>query len=429
MAANRKKGFGLTSQIFVALLLGIAFGFIFPKYAVHLKVFGDIFLRMIRMIVVPLIFSALVVGIAGTGDFKQLGRLSLKTFIWFEVATTFALVLGLVAANVFKPGSGVSITNLADVSAISAAAHKPVDLMQILIDIVPVNIVDAMSRESLLQIIFFSGFFGVATAAAGKHGEPVVKFADSILQIMFRCTAYVMKLAPLCVFGTIAFTVGKFGLVMLIPLAKLILCLYSTLAVFVIVLLVTASLICKVKFIHLLRAIKDPLLLAFSTASSETALPSLLERLQEFGVPKHIATFVLPTGYSFNLDGGTIYASMAVLFVSQAYGIHLGAVQQVMIILTLMVMTKGMAAVPGNAMVMLAATSAAFGLPVEGVALVLGIDRILDMGRTATNVVGNSVATVAVARWENALPDSVLKESYARTYGAPALLEAEQPIG
>ena len=166
MAAIRKKGFGLTSQIFVALLLGIAFGFIFPKYAVHLKVFGDIFLRMIRMIVVPLIFSALVVGIAGTGDFKQLGRLSLKTFIWFEVATTFALVLGLVAANVFKPGSGVSITNLADVSAISAAAHKPVDLMQILIDIVPVNIIDAMSRESLLQIIFFSGFFGVATAAA-----------------------------------------------------------------------------------------------------------------------------------------------------------------------------------------------------------------------------------------------------------------------
>jgi proton glutamate symport protein len=425
MAAIRKKGFGLTKQIFVALILGIAFGFLFPRYAVHLKVLGDVFLRMIRMIVVPLIFSALIVGIAGSGDFKQLGRLSLKTFIWFEVATTLALVMGLLAANLFKPGSGVSITNLADVSAISAAAHKPVDLVQIIMDIVPINIFEAMSRESLLQIIFFSGFFGVAVAASGKHGEPIVHFADCVLQVMFRVTSYVMKLAPLCVFGTIAFTVGKFGMVMLIPLVKLIFCLYFTLFLFVIILLSCATLICKVNFLHLLRAIKDPLLLAFSTASSETALPSLLERLQEFGVPKHIVTFVLPTGYSFNLDGGVIYSSMAVLFVSQAYGIHLGATQQIMIVLTLMVMTKGMAAVPGNAMIMLAATSAAFGLPVEGVALVLGIDRILDMGRTATNVVGNSVATVAVARWEHALPNEVLQASYAKTYGTLVPEEAE----
>ncbi len=426
MGETRKKRFGLTSQIFVALFLGIAFGFLFPEYSDHLKVLGDIFIRMIRMIVVPLIFSALIVGIAGgSGDFKQLGRLSLKTFIWFEVATTFALVLGLMAANVLKPGTGVSIANPADISAISAAAHKPVDLMQILIDIVPINIVDAMSRESLLQIIFFSAFFGMATAAAGKYGEPVVKLADSILHVMFRFTSYVMTLAPFCVFGTIAWTVGRFGLIMLVPLAKLIFCLYFTLVVFIIVLLVGASLICKVNFFHLLRAIKDPLLLAFSTASSESALPSLLERLQEFGVPKQIATFVLPIGYSFNLDGGTIYASMAVMFVSQAYGIHLGAAQQVMIILTLMVMTKGMAAVPGNAMVMLAATSAAFGLPVEWVALVLGIDRILDMGRTATNVIGNSVATVAVARWEKVLPDEVLQASYAKTYGALVPDEAE----
>ena len=187
MAANQKKGFGLTRQIFVALILGIAFGFIFPRYAVHLKVFGDIFLRMIRMIVVPLIFSALIVGIAGTGDFKQLGRLSLKTFIWFEAATTCALVLGLLAANLFKPGSGVSIvTSQADISAIAAAAHKPVDLVQIILDIVPISVFDAMSRESLLQIIFFSGFFGVATAASGKSGEPIVHFADCVLHVMFR---------------------------------------------------------------------------------------------------------------------------------------------------------------------------------------------------------------------------------------------------
>ncbi|MGA2080436.1 MAG: cation:dicarboxylase symporter family transporter [Holophaga sp.] len=427
MVTNHKKGFGLTRQILLALILGIACGLIFPAFAVKLKVLGDIFLRMIRMIVVPLVFSALVVGIAGTSNFRQLGRLSLKTLIWFEVATTFALVLGLLAANLVKPGAGVSTANMADISAIRAAANKPVDLVQIFLDIVPVNVFDAMSREGLLQIIFFSGFFGVATAAAGKRGEPIVHFADSVLHVMFRVTSYVMKLAPFCVFGTIAFTVGKFGPAMLIPLGKLILCLYGSLVVFVLILLSGASLICRVNFLHLLRAIKDPLMLAFSTASSETALPSLLERLQEFGVPKHIANFVLPTGYSFNLDGGTIYASMAVLFVSQAYGIHLGLTQQVLIILTLMVMTKGMAAVPGNAMVMLAATSAAFGLPVEGVALVLGIDRILDMGRTATNVIGNSVATVAVARWEHTMPKEVLQQAYRRQYGELVPGAAELP--
>lgn len=425
MAETSKKGIGLTTQIFISLILGVIFGVIFPQYALELKPAGDIFLRMIKMIVVPLVFSALIVGIAGTGDFKQLGRLSFKTFVWFEFATTIALIVGVVVVNVLQPGSGVSIANIGDTSAVAAAAKKSVNMMQMVIDIVPTNIIDAMSRGSLLQIVFFSTIFGVATAAAGKHGEPVLKLADSVLQVMFHFTMYVMKLAPIGVFATIAFTVGKFGLGMLIPLAKLIFALYFALLVFILIVCVGASIICKVNFFHLMRAIKEPLLLAFTTASSETALPMLIERLQKFGVPKHIVTFVLPTGYSFNLDGGTLYAALAVMFIAQVYGVPLDISQQVMLVLTLAFATKGMAAVPGAVLITIAGTVAAFGLPVEGVALILGIDRLLDMGRTATNVIGNCVATIVVARWEKALPDDVLQEAYLKNYDVIEEAEAE----
>jgi proton glutamate symport protein len=377
------------------------------------------------MIVVPLIFSALVVGIAGTGDFKRLGRLSVKTFVWFEFATTIALFIGLVVANVLKPGLGVNVGNVGDISTASAAAKKTIDMMAMVIDIVPTNIVDSMAHGNLLQIVFFSVFFGVATATAGKLGEPVVKFADSVLQCMFHFTMYVMKLAPIGVFGAIAFTVGKYGIVMLLPLGKLILCLYFSLIVFILVVLVGASLLWRVNFYHLMRALKEPLMLAFSTASSETALPILIERLQQFGIPKYIVTFVVPTGYSFNLDGGTLYTTMAVLFIAQVYGVHFGLGQQILLVLTLVMATKGMAAVPGAVLITIAGTVAAFGLPVEGVALIMGVDRIMDMGRTATNVIGNAVATVVVARWEKALPDSVLQEAYAKDFDEVAEAAAE----
>lgn len=404
MAEGKKKGIGIATQIIIGLIIGVVFGHVFPQYGIDLKPLGDIFLRMIKMIVVPLIFSALIIGIAGTGDFKQLGRLGLKTIIWFELATTVALVVGVVAVNVLQPGSGVNIGNVGDTSAVSAAAKKSVDMMDMIVNIVPTNIVDSMAKGSLLQIVFYSTFFGIATAAAGKLGEPVVKLADSVMHIMFHFTNYVMRLAPIGVFATIAYTVGKYGLVMLIPLAKLILSLYLALVVFILLLCAAASLICRVNFFHLMKAVQEPLLLAFTTASSETALPLLLERLQQLGVPKHIVTFVLPTGYSFNLDGGTLYASLAVVFIAQVYGIPMDLGQQLMLILTLMLATKGMAAVPGAVLITIAGTVAAFGLPIEGVALILGVDRILDMGRTATNVIGNTVATVVVAKWENALP-------------------------
>ncbi|SDF66827.1 dicarboxylate/amino acid:cation symporter [Sporolituus thermophilus] len=409
------KGIGLTTQIFIGLSLGIIFGYVFPQYGQQLKPVGDMFIRMIKMIVVPLIFSSLIMGIAGTGDFKKLGRLGAKAIIWFEVATTAALFVGLAVVNILKPGVGVAVTGV-DAGAAAAAAKKSIDMMQMVVNIVPTNIVDAMARGDMLQIVFFSTFFGVAAAAMGPTGEPVVKLAHSVAEIMFKFTWYVMKLAPIGVFALIAFTVGKFGLGMLIPLAKLILSLYLALILFVLVVLMGASVVLRVNFFHLMRALKEPILIAFSTASSEAALPLAMEKLEKFGVPKHIITFVLPTGYTFNLDGSTLYSALAVVFIAQVYGIPFELPQQLLMVLTLMMSTKGIAAVPGASLIVIAGTVAAFGLPVEGVAIILGVDRILDMGRTVCNLIGNCVAAVVVARWEKELPDDVLQVAYSRSY-------------
>ncbi|VBB08842.1 sodium:dicarboxylate symporter [Lucifera butyrica] len=413
--AETKKGMGLTTQIFVGLILGIIFGYLFPKYGVALKPIGDMFIRMIKMIVVPLIFSSLIMGIAGTGNFKKLGRLGAKAILWFELATTLALIVGLFVVNVFQPGAGVAVGHV-DASAAAAAAKKSIELTHMLVNIVPTNIIDAAGRGDMLQIIFFSTFFGVAAASMGAKGEPVVKLATSIAEIMFKFTYYVMRLAPIGVFALISHTVAMFGLGMLIPLAKLILSLYFALVVFVLCVLMGASAIIRVNFFHLLRAIKEPILIAFSTASSEAALPVAMEKLEKFGIPKHIVTFVLPTGYTFNLDGSTLYSALAVVFIAQVYGIHFPLSQQILMLLTLMLSTKGIAAVPGASLIVIAGTAAAFGLPVEGIAIILGIDRILDMARTACNLIGNCVATVVVARWENELPDDVLQVAYSQSY-------------
>ncbi len=413
--AAPKKGMGLTTQIFIGLILGVIFGYAFPKYAVELKPVGDMFIRMIKMIVVPLVFSSLVMGIAGTGDFKKLGRLGAKAILWFEIATTLALIVGLVVVNVFQPGVGVNVVG-GDASAAAAAAKKTIDMTQMLVNIVPTNIVDAMARGDMLQIILFSTFFGVAAAAMGAKGKPVVDMCISVAEIMFKFTWYVMKLAPIGVFALIAFTVGKFGLGMLIPLAKLIGSLYFALIAFVFLVLFSASFIIRVNFFHLLRALKEPILIAFSTASSEAALPIAMEKLEKFGVPKHIITFVLPTGYTFNLDGSTLYSALAVVFIAQVYGVPFDISQQILMVLTLMLSTKGIAAVPGASLIVIAGTAAAFGLPVEGIGIILGVDRILDMARTACNLIGNCVAAVVVARWEKELPDDVLQVAYAQSY-------------
>lgn len=411
----KKKGMGLASQILLALVLGIIFGYIFPKWGMAIKPIGDIFIRMIKMIVVPLIFSSLVMGIAGTGDFKKLGRLGVKALIWFEAATTVALFIGLLIVNVFQPGVGV-VANVGDASVATNAAKKSIDMMQTIINIVPTNIVDGAARGDMLQIVFFSCFFGIAAAAIGSKGESVVNLCKSIAEVMFKFTYYVMKCAPIGVFALMAFTVGKFGLGMLIPLGKLILSLYFALVVFLALDFLVASLLTKVNFWHVLRALKEPMLIAFSTASSEAALPGAMEKLEQFGVPTHIVTFVLPTGYTFNLDGSTLYSCLAVVFIAQVYGIPFPLATQLLVVLTLMLSTKGIAAVPGASIIVIAGTAAAFGLPVEGIALILGVDRIMDMARTCCNLVGNCIAAVVVARWEHQLPDETLKVAYTQSY-------------
>jgi proton glutamate symport protein len=413
---KNKKGIGLTTQIFIALILGVVFGYVFPTYGQALKPVGDAFIRMIKMIVVPLIFSSLIMGIAGTGDFKKLGRLGVKAILWFEVATTLALFVGLLVANTFQPGVGVALATGGDVSTAAAAAKKTISMVDMLVNIVPTNVIDAMSRGDMLQIILFSTFFGVAAAHMGEKGKPVVNLAISVAEIMFKFTWYVMKLAPIGVFALISFTVGKFGLGMLVPLAKLIGSLYFALVLFIILLLACASLIIRMNFFQLLRAIKEPILIAFSTASSEAALPIAMEKLEKFGVPKHIVTFVLPTGYTFNLDGSTLYSALAVIFIAQVYNIPFPLETQIVMLVTLMMSTKGIAAVPGASLIVIAGTAAAFGLPVEGIGIILGVDRILDMARTACNLIGNCVAAVVVARWENELPDEVLQVAYAKNY-------------
>ena len=413
--SEQKKGPGLATQIFIGLILGIAFGYFFPEYGKNLKPLGDAFIRMIKMIVVPLIFSSLVMGIAGTGDFKKLGRLGGKAILWFEFATTLALIVGLVVVNVLKPGLGVVITN-GNSDAIAEAAKKSINHIDMLVNLIPTNIIDAMARQDMLQIIVFSCFFGVAAAAIGKNGRPVIDFATTVANVMFKFTHYVMLLAPIGIFGSIAYTVSTYGLEMLFPLGKLILSLYLALIIFITLIIVIASIAVRVNFFHLLRALKEPLILAFSTAASEAALPIAMDKLEKFGVPKHIVTFVLPLGYTFNLDGSTLYSALAVVFISQVYGMPFPIETQVLMLITLMLSTKGIAAVPGASLIVIAGTAAAFGLPVEGIAIILGVDRILDMARTACNVTGNCIAAVVVARWEKELPDDVLQIAYKQDY-------------
>ena len=397
------KKLGLSSQIFLGLALGALVGYVFPDIAGHLKPLGDAFLRMIKMIVVPLIFSTLVMGIAGTGDFKKLGRLGGKAIIWFEFATTIALAIGLFVMNVTEPGVGVPLSAAVGTEEAAAAGQHSIDMAQYVLHIIPTNIVDAAARQDMLQIIFFACFFGVAVAHIGEKGALIVSFCQSVAEAMFKVTNYVMHFAPLGVFAMIAYTVGSYGIAMLIPLGKLILSVAGATALFITVIASLASLFTKINFFHLILALKDILFLAFSTASSEAALPGAMKRLHRLGVPEATVTFVMPTGYSFNLDGSTLYSSAGILFIAQLYGIAMPIEQQLLVMVTLMLSTKGIAGVPGAGIIVVAATAAAFNLPTEGVAILLGIDRILDMIRTICNVCGNCMATVVVSCWEKEL--------------------------
>jgi proton glutamate symport protein len=399
----------LTVQILIGLVIGILIGWLEPGWGKTIKPMADIFLRMIKMIIAPLIFSTLVIGIAGTGDFKKVGRIGLKAMLYFEIATTIALLIGLVTVNLFKPGQYIaqSVTqSSAPVQSASSLVQAHKSGSEFLINVFPTSVVDAMARGDILQLVIFSIFFGLALAAIGKKGQPLVSVLNTVAETMFRFTDFVMKFAPLGVMAAIAFTVGDKGLGVLKGYASLVVCFYGALVFFVGVVLFVVCAIIRVPFLRLFKAIREPFTIAFTTASSEAALPTAMEMMERFGCPRDIVGFVLPTGYSFNLDGATLYLSLASIFIAQVYGIPLDVKTQLAMMLTLMLTSKGVAGVPRASLVILAGTVASFNLPMEGVALLLGIDQILDMGRTATNVTGNCVATAVVARWEGVLDDA-----------------------
>jgi proton glutamate symport protein len=402
---------GVTTQIFIGLVLGIAIGHLWPDLGVGIKPLADAFLRMIKMIIAPLLFATLVIGIAGAGDLKAMGRIGLKAVLYFEVATTIALFLGLAVVNLLRPGDGVSLAAAGATSEIKALAINRQGPWDIFLHLFPTSLIDAMAKNDILQVVVFSTFFGVALAAIGTKGQPVVDVLESVAQVMFKFTGYVMRFAPIGVMAAMAATVGGKGLAILITLGKLVFAMYLGLAIFVVIMVVGVALIIRVPIGTFIRTVREPVLIAFTTASSEAALPKALEVMERFGVPKTIVAFVLPTGYSFNLDGTTLYLSLASIFVAQLAGVELTFGQQIVMMLTLMLTSKGVAGVPRAALVVLTATLTTFGLPLEGAAILLGVDQIMDMGRTAVNVMGNCMATAVVARWEGVLDDGAVRRA------------------
>lgn len=390
-------------MIFLALILGVVVGWLAPNFAAKLHPLAVIFLKMVKMIIAPLLFATLVIGIAGHGDVKSLGKIGLKTLIYFEIVTTLALVIGLSVGNIFKPGDGFgTVVNPSHLKAATemATIHTHNSITEMIVDAVPTSVIQSMAEGNLLQIVIFSIFFALAICAIGPKAKPILDVLNSLSDIMFKFTEYVMFFAPVGIFGAIASTVGENGIGILASYAKVIFSLYFALALFVLIVLFIACKIVRISFRNLLKAIQEPALLAFSTASSEAALPKAMEIMEKFGVPKNIVGFVMPTGYTFNLDGSTLYLALGVLFATQIVGIHMSFEQQLMMMLALMITSKGIAAVPRVSLIVLAGTLASFNIPLIGVAILLGIDQILDMGRTTVNLVGNCVATVVIARWE-----------------------------
>lgn len=401
------KKISLAWQIFIGLILGIIVGAIFfgnPQVEQFLQPIGNIFLRLIKMIVVPIVISCLVVGVAGTGDMKSLGKLGGKTLLYFEIITTIAIFVGVLIANVFHPGTGVDRSQLvkSDISSYvttekATESHSHIDT---LVNIVPTNVVQAFANGDMLAIIFFSVMFGLGVAAIGEKGKPIIAFFRGTADAMFFVTNQIMKIAPFGVFALIGVTVSKFGLESLIPLGKLVLTVYGAMIFFIIVVLGIVAKIAGYNIFKLLAYLKDELILGYSTASSETVLPKIMEKMERIGCPKGITSFVIPTGYSFNLDGSTLYQAIAALFIAQMYGIHMSIGHQITLVLILMVTSKGIAGVPGVSIVVLLSTLGSVGVPVEGLAFILGVDRLLDMARTCVNIVGNSLAAIVITKWE-----------------------------
>src|SRR3954462_13209798 len=400
-AKPARAGLTLTQQIFIGLVLGIVAGTLIsrthPEWAQFFNPFSQLFLRLIKMILAPLIFATLVAGVAGAGHVKAVGRMGLKAMIYFEVVTTLALLIGLLAVNLLKPGVGLVLPAPSGAPAI-AAVHQTWD--QIFLHTFPTSVIQAMAEGDVLQIVVWSILFAVSLTMIGEKARPMIEWCESLAEAMFKFTNIVMKYAPIGVAAAMAYTIGKGGFAVLYNLAWLVGTLYLALAAFYLLVLVPVMVLFKIPIRKFFTAVREPAVIAFSTTSSEAALPRAMEAMERLGVPRSVVAFVLPLGYSFNLDGSTLYLSLAAVFVAQAAKVDLGIGQQITMLLTLMLTSKGVAGVPRASLVILAATLASYHLPLEGVTLILGVDTLMDMGRTMTNVIGNCLASVVVARWE-----------------------------
>jgi len=390
----------LTTWILISMIAGAEFGHDFPDIALNLNLISQIFLRLIKTIIAPLLFATIVVGIAGHSNLKQVGRMGWKSLLYFEIVSTIALFIGLIAINISKAGMGVEIPkNLAhpDLAAVPALKGS-----EIILHVFPENIAKAIYEGQVLQVVIFSILFGIAVAMLkDKFKKPMIVFTEALSETMFKFTSVIMYFAPFAVFAAIAFSIGQMGLEIFVNLIKLLATLYVSLIVFLIGVLLPIALAFRIPVRKFITAISEPVAIAFATTSSESALPVAMERMEEFGVPRKIVAFVMPTGYSFNLDGTTLYLSLATMFIAQIGGIHLSFEKQLLIVFTLMLTSKGVAGVPRASLVILLATASSFGLPIWPIYIILGIDELMDMARTSVNVIGNCLATVVVAKWEN----------------------------
>ncbi len=401
----------LTTWILISMILGAEFGYDLPQIAVKMQVVSMIFLRLIKTIIAPLIFATLVVGIAGHSNLKQVGRMGWKSLVYFEIVSTIALFIGLLAINISKAGIGVNVPDVVNQAEVPSV---PVQTgTDIILHIFPENIAKSIYEGQVLQIVVFSIIFGIAVAMIkDRYKIPMLRFTESLAEAMFKFTQLVMYFAPFAVFAAIAYSIGHMGLDILFNLFKLLATLYVSLVIFLLVVLLPVALLFRIPLRRFINAVSEPVVIAFATTSSESALPVAMERMEEFGVPRKIVAFVMPTGYSFNLDGTTLYLSLATIFVAQISGIHLPLEKQLLIVFTLMLTSKGVAGVPRASLVILLGTAASFGLPTWPIYIILGIDELMDMARTSVNVLGNCLATAVIARWEgefNPLPDPVFK--------------------
>ncbi|KKI59990.1 cation:dicarboxylate symporter family transporter [Staphylococcus haemolyticus] len=406
-----KRKISLPMQVIIALVLGVVVGLLLfgqDNVANYIKPFGDVFLNLIKMIIIPIVFCALALSISNLGDSKKIGSYGWKAILYFEIITTIAIGLGLIIGNLFKPGAGLDPDKLpkGDISkyqSSASAAEQSIygnHFIDTIVNIVPTNIFEALTKGELLPIIFFAVFFGLGLAAIGEKADPVKGFLNGTLEAVFWMINKILKLAPIGVFAFICTTVMTFGASALIPLLKLVLVVVFAMVFFIIVVLGIVARICGISIFSIIKILKDELLLAFSTSSSEAVLPVMMKKMEKFGAPRDVTSFVIPIGYSFNLDGSALYQSIAALFVAQMYGIHLSISEQIILMVTLMVASKGMAGVPGVSIVVLLTTLGAMGLPAQGLALIIGVDRLLDMVRTCVNVIGNALSAVVISKWE-----------------------------